>query len=157
VGNLNNFMQKLCRRSYKGFRHPVKFYRWIVRKLELKICQKFSSIDDLAFSASKKRLKQRMDGEETLNDVFRTTKQYKGFLVYKSLRTLQKFPEIEELLTEIESVDPQVGIEIGTFRGGTTYIFHRYLDCKKLISIDLPSSRMQKKENCLDLLILGGI
>jgi len=62
-----------------------------------------------------------------------------GYWSYRSIRPTQIPSEIKQLAKEVKQLSPRILMEIGTAKGGTLYIWSRYLEsCLRIISIDLP-------------------
>jgi predicted O-methyltransferase YrrM len=93
-----------------------------------------------------KQVRERMKEEEGLDDILDTVLDIKpGIFPYK-IEAMQLRDEIESFMTFVEKEQPESVLEIGTARGGTFYIWSRYLDSvDKIISLDLPESRFGKK------------
>ncbi len=52
---------------------------------------------------------------------------------------MQDDDELAGLANRVRSLDPRVIVEIGTFKGGTLFVFSRLSSAvKKVVSIDLP-------------------
>jgi len=65
--------------------------------------------------------------------------QYVGRGFYASIRAVQARPEIVSLARMVQTAKPEVIVEIGTYKGGTLYIWSRCSPKVRLIvSIDLP-------------------
>lgn len=64
-----------------------------------------------------------------------------GYWSYHSIRPSQIPSEIKQLTKEVKEISPRTVMEIGTAKGGTLYLWSRYLkSCKRIISIDLPGA-----------------
>lgn len=98
--------------------------------------------DSLAFRWSKKRVRERMATENNLADILDTVLEiHPGYAPYHISAT-QLRDEIEPLAREVKRINPDQGLEIGTNRGGTFYIWNRYIDSfDRVVSVDLPGGR----------------
>jgi len=96
-------------------------------------------LDRLAFELSKKRLAKFMNNEKSLEDILHTTTNYHGYLFYSNILANQIPSEIKSLAEEVKQYAPHTVVEIGTSTGGTLYIWSRYLNCRRIISINLPT------------------
>ena len=81
-----------------------------------------------------------MKREKDLDDILCTAFNCDvGYWSYRSIRPGQIPSEIKQLAKEVKDLSPRIAMEIGTAKGGTLYIWSRYLEsCKRIISIDLP-------------------
>jgi len=96
----------------------------------------------ILYERSKKHLQKRMDTEESLEDILDTVLDIKpGYPPYQVF-TMQLRDEIKALTNLVEKERPQSVLEVGTAKGGSFYIWSRYLDSiDRLISLDLPGGR----------------
>ena len=120
------------------FYQAKRFSEMIFSKLVEMNAPLFSWIDNWMFSASKKRLQRYMDKEKSLEDVLSTCENYVGYWYYKTIRAYQIPYEIKTLLKEVKKNGASVILDIGTFDGGTLYLWTRFLEGQKIITIDLP-------------------
>jgi predicted O-methyltransferase YrrM len=83
-----------------------------------------------------------MDAEDGLDDILDTVLDVRpGYPPYQ-IFTMQLRDEIEALATLLRKEQPQSAIEIGTAKGGSFYIWSRYLDSvNELVSLDLPGGQ----------------
>ncbi|MFB6186638.1 MAG: hypothetical protein ABEI86_07215, partial [Halobacteriaceae archaeon] len=97
---------------------------------------------DILYKKSKKQVRNRMDVEDGLEDILDTVLDVKpGYPPYQIL-TIQLRDEIKALTKLLEKEQPRSALEIGTAKGGSFYIWSRYLDSiNKLISLDLPGGK----------------
>lgn len=111
----------------------LPFIRWKGRELLFGI----HGVDELSLWMSKRRLLNRLENEETINDAIETVSgQYTGWGKYKSLHA-QQGDDIAEVLKEVSKCDPTTVMEIGTAQGGTLYLFARCLDSvETILSLD---------------------
>lgn len=78
-----------------------------------------------------------MAAESNLGDILDTVYNFQGFGRYRSIRAQQIREEITWLAEIVQSHEPETVMEIGTARGGTLYIWNRFLDStEKIISVD---------------------
>jgi cephalosporin hydroxylase len=95
-------------------------------------------LDPLYFRHSLRTLRDDQDRESSLSDYLDTTFQFNGWGFYRSIRPQQIRSELRKLTEEVEEIDPDIIVEIGTAEGGTFYLWSRYFSPDQLISIDLP-------------------
>jgi len=83
-----------------------------------------------------------MNAEGGLNDILDTVLEIKpGYPPYQ-IYTMQLRDEIKALSNLVKREQPQSVLEIGTAKGGSFYIWSRYLDSvDRLISLDLPDGQ----------------
>ena len=74
----------------------------------------------------------------SINELLDVTKSYVGHGYYRSLTMHQKDYEIITLCERLQKLDPHNIIEIGTFNGGTFFLWAKLFKIKNLLSIDLP-------------------
>ena len=119
---------------------PRKVFWKYVHILENKAAYRFPRIDSLVFKLSKERLYRFMKREKDLDDILCTAFNCDvGYWSYRSIRPGQIPSEIKQLAKEVKDLSPRIAMEIGTAKGGTLYIWSRYLEsCQTIISIDLP-------------------
>lgn len=120
--------------------NPHRVFRNYVPLLENRLACRFSWIDSLIFRLSKEKLYRLMKCERDLDDILCTALNCDvGYWSYRSIRPSQIRSEIRQLAKEVEKISPRIMMEIGTAKGGTLYIWSRYLkSCKRIISLDLP-------------------
>lgn len=96
----------------------------------------------ILYKKSKEQVQARMDAEVGLEDILDTVLNVKpGYPPYQ-IFTLQLRDEMKTLTNLVEKEQPQSVLEIGTAKGGSFYIWSRYLDSvNKLISLDLPGGK----------------
>lgn len=92
-------------------------------------------IDHIFFWYSTSELEGRMKEEQDLSDILDTTGtyfepqgEYRGAGNYKSLQSIQSREEISETAERAKLNQPSTVMEIGSAKGGTAYIWSRYLD-----------------------------
>lgn len=79
-----------------------------------------------------------MNKERCLDDILLTSEHYLGYWYYKDIRAWQIHSEIKALLKTVQKNGASIILDIGTFDGGTLYLFTRFLEARKIITIDLP-------------------
>lgn len=83
-------------------------------------------------------LSRRMNAEENLEDVLTTAYEYTGYGPYRKIAPLQHRRELRELLQHIDDRNPETVAEIGTFDGGTLYLWTRYFESAQVfVSVDV--------------------
>lgn len=98
---------------------------------------------NLLYRQSLKKIRNRMGKEgDDLTDILHTVLDIEpGYQPYQ-IRAMQLRDEIKTLATLVEEEEPQGVLEIGTAKGGTFYIWSRYLDSvDNIISLDLPGGQ----------------
>ncbi|MBK9332901.1 MAG: class I SAM-dependent methyltransferase [Ignavibacteria bacterium] len=94
--------------------------------------------DKAAFTLSKGKLKSVLTSDN-IDVVLNSIKQYKGKGFYDKIRLAQEYDELKDLCIRVQNHKPKVIAEIGTWNGGTFYVWTRINpQAKKIISIDLP-------------------
>ena len=73
-----------------------------------------------------------------INELIDVTKSYVGHGHYRSLTMHQNDYEIITLCERLQKLNPQNIIEIGTYNGGTFFLWAKLFEIKKLLSIDKP-------------------
>ncbi|MEO6695005.1 MAG: class I SAM-dependent methyltransferase [Ignavibacteria bacterium] len=97
--------------------------------------------DKAAFFVSKKNLHAVMKSDK-IEDVLRSVSNYSGRGFYDKIRLAQIDEELYELCLRVVKHKPKVIAEIGTWNGGTFYVWTRINpQAKKIISIDLPDGQ----------------
>lgn len=96
----------------------------------------------LKLEKSKKQIQERMDVEDGLNDIIDTVVSVKpGYSSYQVF-VKQLGDELKEFANLVEKEQPQTVLEIGTAKGGSLYVWSRYLDSvDKVVSLDLPGGK----------------
>jgi cephalosporin hydroxylase len=100
-----------------------------------------SICDDLCRARSIRELRRRQAPETGLDDIIDTAYDYRGDGAYRSLEPMQIREELRQFAEAIAAIDPATVCEIGTARGGSYYVWRRYLDATTYISIDLPGGQ----------------
>lgn len=94
--------------------------------------------DKVAFQISRNNLKKILPSDNT-DEVLRSIELYKGRGFYDKIRLAQEHSEIKDLCERVKSHKPRIIAEIGTWNGGTFYVWTRTNpQAEKIISIDLP-------------------
>lgn len=97
--------------------------------------------DKAAFFISKSKLRRVMTSHN-IPDVLNSIKIYSGRGFYDKIRLAQINEELYELSLKVVEHKPKVIAEIGTWNGGTLYVWTRINpQTKKIISIDLPDGK----------------
>ena len=98
--------------------------------------------NQLAYRLSLKRLEKRIEAESNLSDILDTAFSFRGFGRYKTIQPSQVKSELYQLAELVKKNRPSVVMEIGTKKGGTFYVWSRFLQSvSKMISLDLPGGR----------------
>lgn len=97
-------------------------------------------VDRYAFAVSVRRLRSRMDRERGVDDVLETAYHYTGVGFYHSITPVQHPGELGEVAATVADLDPDVVVEIGTGRGGSTYVWTRCTDASTVVSVDVDFS-----------------
>jgi predicted O-methyltransferase YrrM len=80
-----------------------------------------------------------MASERTLKDILDTSFDYRGYGLYSSIAPWQEREELEEVAQRVKEIEPERIMEIGTYNGGTWYLWARYFDDPEfMLSLDLP-------------------
>lgn len=96
-------------------------------------------LDPIAFALSRRELHRRIRNATTLNDILLVPNQYVGRGRYASIRAVQDQKEIEFLAGCVHTLNPRTIVEIGTYKGGTLFIWCRIgSNATSVTSIDLP-------------------
>jgi predicted O-methyltransferase YrrM len=113
-----------------------------LEKAERAIGSALPSLGDTVCRAlSARELRAYQSVETDLDDIIETAYAYRGYGAYRSLEPMQIREELRRFAETAASVDPETVCEIGTARGGSYYVWTRYLDAATYISIDLPGGR----------------
>ncbi|MEO8664090.1 MAG: class I SAM-dependent methyltransferase, partial [Ignavibacteria bacterium] len=97
--------------------------------------------DEMAFRISKEKLKKYFSSGD-IHDVLDSVKKYKGRGFYDKIRLAQENEELIELSMRVIKHKPRTIVEIGTWNGGTFYVWSRINpQAEKIISIDLPDGQ----------------
>ncbi|EGQ43454.1 MAG: cephalosporin hydroxylase [Candidatus Nanosalina sp. J07AB43] len=95
------------------------------------------------YKRSSKSLKDRMDEEKNLDDILDTVLEVKPGKPFE-VEAVQLRHEIKQLAELVKEEDPVNIVEIGTLRGGTSYIWSRYIEsAEKIVSVDLPGKAIK--------------
>jgi predicted O-methyltransferase YrrM len=114
----------------------------LAKKTSLFLAKRTSAGRRILYKKSKEQVRERMNAEEGLEDILDTVLDVKpGYPPYQVF-TMQLRDEIKTLTNLVEKERPQSVLEIGTAKGGSFYIWNRYLDSvNELISLDLSGGR----------------
>jgi cephalosporin hydroxylase len=97
--------------------------------------------DSICRALSARELRARQSKENALDDIIDTAYDYRGYGAYRSLEPMQVREELRKFAATVGDSDPDTVCEIGTARGGSHYVWSRYLDATNYLSIDLPGGR----------------
>jgi predicted O-methyltransferase YrrM len=92
---------------------------------------------------SREQLTCRMEQETELDDILDTAYDFSGDGLYRTIRPVLGRSEVKQVCERIPQEDVNTVVEIGTARGGSLYIWARYFEPDKIISIDVNHSRKQ--------------
>lgn len=112
-------------------------------------------VDDVCLYLSIKTLEQRKEAEEDIDDVLATVgtnaddflpdQQYEGYGNYNSLLTTHAREPIKEVVDRVRDREPETVVEIGTWRGGSLYVWSRCFEtADHIISIDINNVRHRR-------------
>ncbi|MBS1550595.1 MAG: class I SAM-dependent methyltransferase [Bacteroidetes bacterium] len=97
--------------------------------------------DKAAFIVSKNKLRKFLTSDK-IEDVLDSVKKYSGRGFYDKIRLAQIEEELYELCKRVVNHKPKIIAEIGTWNGGTFYVWTRINpQAEKIISIDLPDGQ----------------
>lgn len=97
--------------------------------------------DKAAFFISKGKLKKILTTDD-IDAVIDSISKYSGRGFYDKIRLAQEHNELRDLCMRVKEHKPKVIAEIGTWNGGTFYVWTRINPAaKKIISIDLPDGQ----------------
>lgn len=113
---------------------------WICENNSMKNFKKII-FDIPAWWISKRRLAKLMESPQ-LEDIVETPNRFIGRGYYDRIHAEQDPFEIREMASLISSVKPKVIVEIGTYKGGTLFIWTRTnAQAELIVSIDLPGGQ----------------
>ena len=128
---------RLCRRDGFG---PV--LRRGLEKAERDVGNALPAVGDTICRAlSVRELRDYQSTEDGLDDIIDTAYGYRGYGAYRSIEPMQIREELRHFAEAATEIAPDTVCEIGTARGGSYYIWTRYLDATNYVSIDLPGGR----------------
>lgn len=103
--------------------------------------------DRLLYDRAVDDIRSRMEEEEGLEDVLDTVLEVEPGSPY-SVEISQLREEIRGLAEVAADAEPETVLEIGTLRGGTFYVWCRYLDtADHLVSLDLPGRDLKRRRD----------
>lgn len=108
---------------------------WVIKNT-IQSTVRLPVIDNICYSRTVSKLSERMGEEENLDDILDTAFQFSGYGRYKELRPQQVREEFKELAKEVERVDPDSILEIGTANGGSYYVWCQYINPEEIVCID---------------------
>lgn len=95
--------------------------------------------DPLAWWLSRRELARlREAAGKEVEAVVDATEAYQGRGFYARIHAVQNRDEIVRLANQVQQLDPKVVVEIGTYKGGTLWIWCRVAQPELVASIDLP-------------------
>jgi cephalosporin hydroxylase len=97
--------------------------------------------DRVCRALSARELRDYQSAENGLSDIIDTAYDYRGYGAYRSIEPMQVREELWDFAKAAADIDPETVCEIGTARGGSYYVWSRYLDATNYVSIDLPGGR----------------
>jgi predicted O-methyltransferase YrrM len=98
-------------------------------------------LDPLAWQLSRRELHGLMK-DTSVPSVVDAVDRYVGRGFYASIHAIQWASEIVPLAELVQASHPKVIVEIGTYKGGTLYIWSRINpDAELIVSLDLPEER----------------
>ncbi len=98
-------------------------------------------VDTPAWWISKRLLLQHMEST-AFEDIIETPNRFTGRGYYDRIHAEQDPMEIREMAKLVNSIQPKVIVEIGTYKGGTLFIWTRTNPQAELVvSIDLPGGK----------------
>ena len=97
--------------------------------------------DNIAFRISRKKLKKVLP-PDNIEAVLNSIENYSGRGFYDKIRLAQEHNELKSLSERVMLHNPKVIVEIGTWNGGTFFVWSRiFPNANKIISIDLPDGQ----------------
>ena len=117
--------------------HPSELFNFLIDKLGL-----YNFRARLASGMLNKKAEKCKDKDDYIalsNQVFqRFPYRYIGW----PIKPAQVYEEIETLLTKVSDINVNTMLEIGTFNGGTLFLFSKMANSNaKIISLDLPGGK----------------
>lgn len=106
-------------------------------------------LKEMIYKKSLESVKDRMDDEKNLDDILDTVLEVKPGEPFE-VEAVQLRDEIKQLAELLKEEDPDEIVEIGTLRGGTFYIWSRYIEsADKIVSVDLPGKAIKSMRDRL--------
>lgn len=104
-----------------------------------KLFQRQPLLNTFAYRQTKRAVRRRKSVERTPSDVLDTVLTYQpGWDPYR-VKALQHRDELEEFVSFLRASEPESALEIGTFQGGTLWVWARALgDLRYIACIDKP-------------------
>lgn len=97
-------------------------------------------LDPLYWWASRHEILPYLQAE-AIEEIVAATTRYRGRGFYKSIWAYQSLWEIMELSKLVQSTAPRTIVEIGTYQGGTLWIWCRSnKTAERIVSVDLPNA-----------------
>jgi predicted O-methyltransferase YrrM len=105
--------------------------------------------DSVLYERAAEDVRNRMEEEDGLDDVLDTVLEVEPGSPF-SVEISQLREEIRGLAEVVADHEPERVLEIGTLRGGTFYVWCRYLDtAEHLVSLDLPGRGIKSRRDDL--------
>jgi predicted O-methyltransferase YrrM len=103
--------------------------------------------DRMLYDRAVRDIRSRMEEEDGLEDILDTVLEVEPGSPY-SVEISQLREEIRGLAELVDDKEPETVLEIGTLRGGTFYVWCRYLDsAEHLVSLDLPGRELKSRRD----------
>lgn len=93
-------------------------------------------IHTVTYRQAWRTLQHRMEQEGSLDDVLDTVYNFAGRGLYRTIHPLQDRRNLAALARIVADYAPETVMEIGTAKGGTLYVWCRFLDADQYISVD---------------------
>lgn len=130
--------KNLLRFAHQLFINP-RFNEFISTSISI-ISFIFPKIDRWFFNLSKKRLLEQSNKNNlSIENIISITLNYFGYWIYRDIRPWQVPSEIKRLIMEVLKISPQNVLEIGTYNGGTLFLWTKVFNARLIITIDLPT------------------
>lgn len=122
-----------------GLRRTLQGARTKVAETHRHVMERRPWLNALAYRRTVRALERRKASEAGLEDVLDTVLDVQpGWTPYRVL-ALQHRTELEEFVGYLRRREPRTVVEIGTFLGGTLYVWTRALDStRRVVSVDRP-------------------
>ena len=105
--------------------------------------------DRILYNRAVEDVRERMEEEDGLEDVLDTVLEVEPGSPF-NVEISQLRQEIRGLAEVVAEREPENVLEIGTLRGGTFYVWCRYLDtAEHLVSLDLPGRDLKRRRDDL--------
>lgn len=99
----------------------------------------FTILDPVSWLRSKHAMNSILKERQVLDGIVSATKDYSGYGSYSHIYATQRVQEITALARLVQGIQPKIVVEIGTWTGGTLFIWVRTnKNLEMAVSIDLP-------------------